>query len=225
MDERLPEICSVAATTSSSPMPTAKRRNESVQNSRFLGNPTILKQQLELHYEATAASVAIVPDCGLAPGFANVLAAGLIEGPKLPNRRRADPSWCPPSRIDWHPWLPAGFLSRWLDQRVRQPSEIIEDGVVTTIDPLTRFEEIDWVGDGLVLEAFATAGVRNDVSGVRRSHRSSRVQDPALPRPRPDDLIGCGRVGYSGAAAMHSVAPADLLMTELSQVGIQAQVR
>ncbi|MCP4965015.1 MAG: hypothetical protein GY926_07250 [bacterium] len=105
-------------------------------------------------------------------------------------------------------FYPGGLINEYAG-----PSEIIEDGVVTTIDPLTRFEEIDWVGDGLVLEAFATAGVRNDVSGVCRSHRSSRAQDPALPRPRPDDLIGCGRVGYSGAAAMHSVAPADLLMT------------
>ena len=44
----------------------------------FGGNPTIVKQQLEMSAAAVAGDVAIVPDCGLAPGVANVMAAGLI---------------------------------------------------------------------------------------------------------------------------------------------------
>ena len=46
----------------------------------FGGNPTIVARQRDLDAAARAAEVAVVPDCGLAPGLANVLAEDLIAG-------------------------------------------------------------------------------------------------------------------------------------------------
>lgn len=277
----------------------------------FGGNPTIVKQQLTLHNEAAAANVAIVPDCGLAPGLANVLAAGLIE--KAPTDDIDDVQ----IRVGVLPQEPTGalgyqlaFYAGGLINEYAEPCEVIQDGVVATVDPLTRFEEIDWADDGLVLEAFSTAGgtstmcqeyvgrvaqleyktVRFPGHGrifaamrelglfdtspraVGDAHVAPRtvlldLLTEQLPSGKPDvtlvgvsvsaagyhaeigvedvddgrfsslarttafpatalcDLIVRGEVDFRGAAAMHSVAPADLLMTELSQVGIQAQAR
>ncbi|MBN1356560.1 saccharopine dehydrogenase NADP-binding domain-containing protein [bacterium] len=39
------------------------------------GNTSVVQQQHELHEKACAAGVAVVPDCGLAPGLGNILAA------------------------------------------------------------------------------------------------------------------------------------------------------
>src|SRR3977135_646524 len=42
------------------------------------GNTEIVFQQKELDAEARQRSVSVIPDCGLAPGMVNVLAAGVI---------------------------------------------------------------------------------------------------------------------------------------------------
>jgi lysine 6-dehydrogenase len=47
---------------------------------------------------------------------------------------------------------PAGLINEYAE-----PCEIIEDGHYTTVDPLTRFETVEWEGWG-PLEAFSTAG-------------------------------------------------------------------
>jgi lysine 6-dehydrogenase len=277
----------------------------------FGGNPTIVKQQLKLDTDASSADVAIVPDCGLAPGLANVLAAGLIE--KAPSDHVDNVQ----IRVGVLPQEPIGtlryqlaFYAGGLINEYAEPCEIIHDGAVTTVDPLTRFEEIDWAGDGLYLEAFSTAGgtstMCHDYAGrvnhleyktlrfpghgrifaamrelglfdtterafgdatvaprtvlldllterlpsgtpdvtlvgvsvsaagyqaevgiedVDDGRFSSLARTTAFPTTALCDLITRGEVGFRGAAAMHSVAPADLLVTELSQVGIQAQAR
>lgn len=124
----------------------------------FGGNPTIVKQQLELNSSAIANDVAIVPDCGLAPGVANVLAAGLI----------ADVAGAPIDsvqiRVGCLPQEPAGslryqlsFYAGGLINEYAEPCELLSNGAVATADPLTRFEEVDWERWG-PLEAFATAG-------------------------------------------------------------------
>ena len=45
----------------------------------FGGNPTVVASQMHLHDRAVDAGVMLVPDCGLAPGLANVLGEELIE--------------------------------------------------------------------------------------------------------------------------------------------------
>jgi len=54
----------------------------------FGGNPTVVAAQKRMHEDAVANEVMLVPDCGLAPGLANVIAhvdrvLGLLEAGKL----------------------------------------------------------------------------------------------------------------------------------------------
>ncbi|MDJ0923829.1 MAG: saccharopine dehydrogenase C-terminal domain-containing protein [Acidimicrobiia bacterium] len=124
----------------------------------FGGNPTIVKRQLRLNEQATDQNVAVVPDCGLAPGVANVMAAGLIE------EASGRPIDSVQIRVGCLPQHPTGslqyqlaFYPGGLINEYAEPCEVIAEGVATTVDPLTRFEEVAWDEWG-PLEAFSTAG-------------------------------------------------------------------
>ena len=124
----------------------------------FGGNPAVVARQRELHNAAHAAGVAVIPDCGLAPGIANVMAESLIaaagEGPiesvqirvgVLPQR--------PTGALGYQlAFSPAGLINEYAE-----PCEILEEGRYLTVEPLTRFEELPWKKWG-PLEAFATSG-------------------------------------------------------------------
>jgi lysine 6-dehydrogenase len=271
----------------------------------FGGNPTVVKAQLELDAEARAADVAVVPDCGLAPGLANVMAAGLIESHDVATIDKVQ------MRVGVLPRNPSGtlqyqlaFYAGGLINEYAEPCEIITDGRAATVEPLSRFEDVPWEGIG-TLEAFATAGgtstmcqhyegrVRNleyktlrypghgrifaamreiglfeldpsDFGGVAVAPRtvlqdlltdrlpqggpdltlvevvvtaggvamrqrihdehdgdfSSLARTTAFPATALCDLISRDEVVFRGAAAMHNVAPADLLLDELGPVNI-----
>lgn len=272
----------------------------------FGGNPTIVKQQLLLDAVAQIHDVAIVPDCGLAPGLANVLAAGLIENTRAPVVDDVQ------IRVGCLPQQPHGaleyqlaFYPGGLINEYSEPCEIISQGMATTVEPLTRLEQLEWQGFA-PLEAFATAGgtstMCQDYEGIvheleyktirYRGHghafRAMREiglfqaeQRPVngvhiapralledllaeyLPHDEPDvvllrvsavahgrtrtvymedrhdglfsalarttafpatalcDLVTRGEAKFRGATAMHNVVTADLLMQELSGVGVR----
>jgi lysine 6-dehydrogenase len=123
----------------------------------FGGNPAIVKKQLQLDRAAQESDVAIVPDCGLAPGYANVIATGLIaNAPGAPIDVRI--------QVGVLPQAPVGALKYQLTFNVgglineyAEPCEIIDDGFAATVDPLGRAESVHWPGLG-DLEAFSTAG-------------------------------------------------------------------
>lgn len=124
----------------------------------FGGNPTIVKQQIQLDSMAVEADVAIVPDCGLAPGVANVIGKGMIESTP------ADPIESVQIRVGCLPQHPTGALNYQLAfypggliNEYAEPCEVIENGVAVTVEPLTRFEDVEWDRWG-PLEAFSTAG-------------------------------------------------------------------
>lgn len=271
----------------------------------FGGNPTIVKSQLEMSAKAVDRDVAVVPDCGLAPGVANVMAAGLIADSPVVDSVQI--------RVGCLPQEPTGSLNYQLAfypggliNEYAEPCEIISDGVATTVEPLTRFETVDWDRWG-PLEAFSTAGgtstmcqeyegrvteleyktlrypghgqvfasmrelglfetgkvrvgeveiaprtllldllaanlpgggpdvvlVRVTVvtkDTVRRLQMedvhdgtfSALARTTAFPATALCDLIAHGSVRFRGAAAMQSVAPPQLLMDELQQVGVTA---
>lgn len=123
----------------------------------FGGNPTVVQRQLRLDEAAREAGVAVVPDCGLAPGYANVLAAGMIAVAPVD---LLDVQ----IRVGVLPLQPVGilgyqlaFYAGGLINEYAEPCEIIDQGVATTIAPLGRTETVDWPGLG-ALEAFSTAG-------------------------------------------------------------------
>ena len=124
----------------------------------FGGNPTVVGEQLGLFDAARAAGVAVVPDCGLAPGMANVLAVGAVEalGPGTIEEVRL--------RVGALPARPTGALGYQLAfnpaglvNEYDEPCEILSGGAYATVDPLTGVEQVAWPGWG-PLEAFHTAG-------------------------------------------------------------------
>lgn len=123
----------------------------------FGGNPTIVRTQLEQDDAARRAGVSVVPDCGLAPGFANVLASAVVA-------RLAEPIDEVRIRVGALPTRPSGVLGYQLAfnpagliNEYAEPCDVLRAGVPTTVEPLTEVEDIDWPGFGR-LEAFHTAG-------------------------------------------------------------------
>ena len=123
----------------------------------FGGNPTIVRRQLEMDAAARAAGVVVVPDCGLAPGLANVIAEHLIATASGPVRSAQIRVGALPRRPVGSLGYQLAFSPAGLINEYAEPCEILDGGVRRTVDPLTRFEALDWEGIG-PLEAFATAG-------------------------------------------------------------------
>ncbi len=124
----------------------------------FGGNPQVVKNQIALDDAARAAGVMVVPDCGLAPGLANVLAQDLIDS------AASSPVDSIQMRVGALPRRPRGalgyqlaFSAAGLINEYAEPCEVIQDGTYATVEPLTRLEDVDWAGWG-PLEAFSTAG-------------------------------------------------------------------
>jgi len=124
----------------------------------FGGNPTIVAEQLLLDDDARRAGVAVVPDCGLAPGLVNVLALDCLRalgpGPveRLAMRVGALPAH-PRGALGYQlSFSPAGLINEYAE-----PCEVLRNGHYTTVEPLTEIEPVDWPGIG-TLEAFHTAG-------------------------------------------------------------------
>ncbi len=271
----------------------------------FGGNPTIVKAQIEMDRAACEAGVAVVPDCGLAPGVANVIAAGIIDETTDEVQIRVGVlPLHPKGTLEYQLVFYAGGLINEYDE----PCEVIADGAVSTVEPLTRFEQFHWDGIG-ELEAFSTAGgtstmcqeykgklrtleyktirypghgrifaalreiglfdqAPSDHGGVAVAPRtvlldlltanlpssgadrtlvqvsahgvdgavrtrtivdeaddrfSSLARTTAFPATALCDLIARGDYEFSGAAAMHSVAPPVELLGELEQVAITAK--
>lgn len=124
----------------------------------FGGNPSVVATQRRMHDDAEQNGVMIVPDCGLAPGLANVLAEDLIDS--------ADegPIDSVQIRVGALPQQPSGILAYQLAfstagliNEYAEPCEVLSDGRYTTVEPLARFEDVAWQDWG-PLEAFSTSG-------------------------------------------------------------------
>ncbi len=124
----------------------------------FGGNPSVVAAQKRMHDDALDNGVMIVPDCGLAPGLANVMAEELIDaadsGPidSIQMRVGALPQHPAGSLAYQLAFNPAGLINEYAE-----PCEVLIDGHHETVEPLTRFEEVAWEEWG-PLEAFSTAG-------------------------------------------------------------------
>jgi lysine 6-dehydrogenase len=113
----------------------------------FGGNPTIVGKQLLLDDAARRADVAVVPDCGLAPGMADVLAVGVVaelgDGPIDEVRLRVGALPAAPTGALGYQlaFNPAGLINEYAE-----PCEILSDGRYATVEPLTEIEEVAWEG-------------------------------------------------------------------------------
>ena len=123
----------------------------------FGGNPATVQRQLTHTEAAAAAGVVAVPDCGLAPGLANVLAEDLID-------RMPGPIDSVQIRVGALPQTPKGalgyqlaFSPAGLINEYAEACDVLAGGAHRTVEPLGSFEDVTWDGLG-PLEAFSTAG-------------------------------------------------------------------
>ncbi|HEY3280593.1 MAG TPA: saccharopine dehydrogenase C-terminal domain-containing protein [Gemmatimonadales bacterium] len=121
------------------------------------GNTEIVRKQRTLHGAATKKGVSVVPDCGLAPGMVNVIAAEGI-------RRIADADTVKifVGGLPQHPEPPLNYqivysLEGALDYYTT-PSWVLREGKPATVDALSEVEEVRFPAPVGTLEAFHTAG-------------------------------------------------------------------
>lgn len=121
------------------------------------GNTSVVKQQLECDSSAKAAGVSIAPDCGLAPGLGNILAADAIG--KLPEIEKISIR-CgglpqnPKPPLDYHlVFNVEGLINEYFGH-----AALLRDGhllEVPTFDELETLTFKEPVGE---VEAFTTSG-------------------------------------------------------------------
>jgi lysine 6-dehydrogenase len=120
------------------------------------GNNDVVAAELALDGEARAAGVTVVPDMGLAPGLATVLAAGLLarldETRELHLRVGGLPCKPKPPLNYALVFSPYGLINEYAE-----PCLILRGGELLRIPALSEVEELAWPPFG-ALEAFHTSG-------------------------------------------------------------------
>lgn len=121
------------------------------------GNTEIVFQQKKLDPEARSKRVTVIPDCGLAPGMVNILAA---EG--IRRVGDADTVKIFVGGLPQHPEPPLNYqivysLEGVLDYYTT-PAWVLREGKPTRVDPLSEPEQVNFPPPVGMLEAFHTAG-------------------------------------------------------------------
>jgi lysine 6-dehydrogenase len=121
------------------------------------GNTEIVRKQLKLDRAARRAGVSVVPDCGLAPGMVNILAA---EG--IRRVGSADAVQIYVGGLPQHPEPPLNYqivysLEGALDYYTT-PSWVLRNGRPQRVDALSELEPVDFPEPLGRLEAFHTGG-------------------------------------------------------------------
>src|SRR5438094_5485401 len=183
------------------------------------GNTEIVFNQKKLDREACARNVSVIPDCGLAPGMVNVLAAEGI-------RRVGDAETVKicVGGLPQHPEPPLNYqivysLEGALDYYTT-PSWVLRDGRPTRIDALSELEHVTFPPPVGALEAFHTGGGISILpwayEGKVRTMEYKTLRSPghvAVMRPiRELGLLDLTPVKVRGA----EVAPRDLFIAAVS---------
>lgn len=121
------------------------------------GHDQIVYRELELNDRARERGVWVVPNCGLAPGLANVLCMrGIAQFDEV------DSAQVRVGDVPLRPEPPFNFRLSWTAEKVvddyTHPVSVIVDGEVTEVEPLSGEEEIVFREPFGRMEAFCTAG-------------------------------------------------------------------
>ena len=121
------------------------------------GNTEIVEKQRKLHAAARKRGVSIIPDCGLAPGMVNIIAA---EG--IRRVGQADTVRIYVGGLPQAPEPPLNYqivysLEGALDYYTT-PSWVLREGKVTSVDALSELEAVTFPAPVGELEAFHTGG-------------------------------------------------------------------
>jgi lysine 6-dehydrogenase len=121
------------------------------------GNDDIIHKQLSLNDRAKKADIAVIPNCGLAPGLANILAA---RGAELFDT--VDSIHLRVGGLPQHPKPPLNyqlvFSAEGLLNEYSGKSTVLRNGTVTQVDALSETEIIEFPPPFGTLEAFHTSG-------------------------------------------------------------------
>lgn len=121
------------------------------------GNDRLVHEELALDAAAKAKGIWIVPNCGLAPGLANILCLHGIsqfDEVEAAHLRVGD--------VPLHPEPPFNFRISWSAEKIlddyTHPVLLLEDGAVRQHDPLSFEERLFFPAPFGEMEAFCTAG-------------------------------------------------------------------
>ena len=121
------------------------------------GNTEIVFEQKKLHDAALAKGISVIPDCGLAPGMVNILAAEGIRRIEHPEKVKIFVGGLPQ-----HPEPPLNYqivysLEGALDYYTT-PSWVLRGGKPTQVEALSELEDVEFPSPVGTLEAFHTGG-------------------------------------------------------------------
>src|SRR5688572_25180687 len=121
------------------------------------GNTDIVLEQKKLHAQAQAKGLSVIPDCGLAPGMVNILAA---EGIRRLDRTERVKIYV--GGLPQEPEPPLNYqivysLEGALDYYTT-PSWVLRGGKPTQVDALSELEAVEFPEPVGTLEAFHTGG-------------------------------------------------------------------
>ena len=121
------------------------------------GNTEIVMEQKKLHDAAVAKGLSVIPDCGLAPGMVNILAA---EGIRRVGKAEKVKIYV--GGLPQHPEPPLNYqivysLEGALDYYTT-PSWVLRGGKPTQVDALSELEPVEFPAPVGTLEAFHTGG-------------------------------------------------------------------
>lgn len=183
------------------------------------GNTQIVMEQKQLDGEAHDKGLSVMPDCGLAPGMVNILAAEGIRRLDRTDRVRIFVGGLPQ-----HPEPPLNYqivysLEGALDYYTT-PSWILRDGKRTTVDALSELEPVEFPTPIGTLEAFHTGGGISTMpftwEGKIREMEYKTLRYPghvAIIKPiRELGLLGNEPLTVKG----HPVVPRDLFIAAVS---------
>ncbi len=121
------------------------------------GNNTVVRRQFALNKEAKAAGITVVPDCGLAPGMTNILAADGVSRLEITEAIHIRVGGLP---VKSKPPLfyKLVFSAQGLLNEYAEPGLVLEGGKIKKVPPLTGAEPIRFPKPFGTLEAFHTSG-------------------------------------------------------------------
>jgi lysine 6-dehydrogenase len=121
------------------------------------GNNDVVRRQIALDAEARAKGIAIIPNCGLAPGLVNILAA---EG--IRQFDEVDRVSLRVGGLPQHPRPPLNyqivFSAEGLINEYVEKATALRDGRIVEIESMSDLEEIEFAPPFGTLEAFTTSG-------------------------------------------------------------------
>jgi lysine 6-dehydrogenase len=122
------------------------------------GNNAVVEKELAMDRMARAAGVTVVPDCGLAPGMVQLIAARALDilggtADELQIRVGGLPVHPRPPLNYKLVFSPEGLINEYAERAL-----VLRDGRPAQLDSLTELEELDFPAPFGKLEAFVTSG-------------------------------------------------------------------